>query len=107
MRRGDIWSVSGGKGYAGKPRPVVVVHDEAFDATDSIIICAFTTDETDAPHFRSRLRRWLALGRARLRTVVPRQTVSPVFSCPVLRPVRIAQTRTLSSGNGARICRIG
>ncbi|TCU30963.1 mRNA interferase MazF [Rhizobium azibense] len=52
MRRGDIWSVSGGKGYAGKPRPVVVVHDEAFDATDSIIICAFTTDETDAPLFR-------------------------------------------------------
>lgn len=52
MRRGDIWTVSGGKDYAGKPRPVVVVQDEAFDATDSIIICAFTTDETDAPLFR-------------------------------------------------------
>ncbi|WP_037086587.1 type II toxin-antitoxin system PemK/MazF family toxin [Neorhizobium vignae] len=52
MRRGDIWTVSGGKDYAGKPRPVVVVQDEAFDATDSITICAFTTDETDAPLFR-------------------------------------------------------
>ncbi|WP_332305831.1 type II toxin-antitoxin system PemK/MazF family toxin [Rhizobium sp. GR12] len=52
MRRGDIWTISGGKDYAGKPRPVVVVQDEAFDATDSITICAFTTDETDAPLFR-------------------------------------------------------
>ncbi len=44
MRRGDIWTVSGGKNYADKPRPVVVVQDDAFDATDSITICAFTTD---------------------------------------------------------------
>src|ERR1700692_4466185 len=52
MRRGDIWSVAGGKGYAGKPRPVVIVQDDSFDATDSITICAFTTDETEAPLFR-------------------------------------------------------
>ncbi len=52
MRRGDIWTVAGGKGYAGKPRPVVVVQDDNFDATDSITICAFTTDETEAPLFR-------------------------------------------------------
>ena len=52
MRRGDIWTVAGGKGYAGKPRPVVVLQDDNFDATDSITICAFTTDETEAPLFR-------------------------------------------------------
>jgi mRNA interferase MazF len=52
MRRGEIWTVSGGKDYAGKPRPVVIVQDDSFDATDSITICAFTTDETDAPLFR-------------------------------------------------------
>ena len=52
MRRGDIWTVAGGKDYAGKPRPVVIVQDDRFDATDSITICAFTTDETDAPLFR-------------------------------------------------------
>ena len=52
MRRGDIWTVSGGKDYASKPRPVVIVQDESFDATASITICAFTTDETDAPLFR-------------------------------------------------------
>ena len=52
MRRGDIWTVSGGKDYAGKPRPVVIVQDDSFDATASITICAFTTDETDARLFR-------------------------------------------------------
>jgi mRNA interferase MazF len=52
MRRGDIWTVSGGKDYAGKPRPVVFVQDDSFDATDSITVCAFTTDPTEAPLFR-------------------------------------------------------
>ena len=52
MRRGDIWTVAGGKDYAGKPRPVVIVQDDSFDATDSITVCAFTTDETEAPLFR-------------------------------------------------------
>jgi mRNA interferase MazF len=52
MRRGEIWTVAGGKDCAGKPRPVVIVQDDSFDATDSITVCAFTTDETDAPLFR-------------------------------------------------------
>ena len=52
MRRGEIWTISGGKDYAGKPRPVVIVQDDSFDATDSITICAFTTDPTEAPLFR-------------------------------------------------------
>lgn len=52
MKRGEIWSVAGGKDYAGKPRPVVVLQDDRFDATSSITICAFTTDPTDAPLFR-------------------------------------------------------
>lgn len=52
MTRGEIWTVSGGPGYPGKPRPVAIVQDSRFDATDSITVCAFTTDETDAPLFR-------------------------------------------------------
>ena len=42
MRRGDIWTVSGGKDYAGKPRPVVIIQDDRFDATRSITICSVT-----------------------------------------------------------------
>ena len=36
----------------GKPRPVAILQDDRFDATDSITIVAFTTDPTDAPLFR-------------------------------------------------------
>ena len=52
MKRGEIWTAAGGKGYAGKPRPVVVLQDNQFDATSSVTICAFTTDPTKAPLFR-------------------------------------------------------
>ena len=52
MKRGEIWTVAGAKDYAGKPRPVVILQDDRFDATASITICAFTTDPTDAPLFR-------------------------------------------------------
>jgi mRNA interferase MazF len=52
MRRGDIHTVAGGKDYAGKPRPAVIVQDDSFGGTDSITICAFTTDPTEAPLFR-------------------------------------------------------
>lgn len=52
MRRGEVWTVAGGSGYAGKPRPVVIIQDDAFGATESVTVCAFTTDPTDAPLFR-------------------------------------------------------
>jgi mRNA interferase MazF len=52
MRRGEVWTVAGGAGYAGKPRPAVIVQEDSFDGTDSVTICAFTTDATVAPLFR-------------------------------------------------------
>lgn len=52
MKRGEIWTVSGGGAYTGKPRPVVILQDDRFDATASITVCAFTTDSTSAPLFR-------------------------------------------------------
>ena len=52
MERSEIWTVAGGKEYAGKPRPVVIVQDDNFDATDSVTVCPFTTEGTEAPLFR-------------------------------------------------------
>ena len=52
MKRGEIWTVAGGSGYAGKPRPAVIVQDDAFDATASITVCALTTEAANAPLFR-------------------------------------------------------
>ena len=48
MRRGEIWTISGA-GYAGKPRPAVIVQSDQFDATASITVCSFTTNPAEAP----------------------------------------------------------
>jgi mRNA-degrading endonuclease toxin of MazEF toxin-antitoxin module len=45
MRRGDIWTASGGHVYSGKPRPVV----RSFDATASVALCAFATGQAREP----------------------------------------------------------
>lgn len=52
MKRGEIWTAAGGSDYTGKPRPVVIVQDDRFDATSSVTVCAFTSDPTDAPLLR-------------------------------------------------------
>lgn len=51
MKRGEVWIVSG-SGYAGKPRPAVILQNDRFDATSSVTVCVFTTDPTDAPLIR-------------------------------------------------------
>lgn len=51
MKRGDVWTAAG-TGYAGKPRPVVIIQDDRFDATASISVALVTTDRTDLPLFR-------------------------------------------------------
>lgn len=55
MKRGEIWTAAAGTGYVGKPRPVAIVQDDRFDATDSVSVCAFTSDPTEAPLFRLRI----------------------------------------------------
>ena len=52
MRRTEIWTAAAGSGYVGKPRPVVIIQDDRFDATDSVTVCAFTTDPVEAPLIR-------------------------------------------------------
>ena len=52
MRRGDVWTASGGKHYAGKPRPVLIVQNDLFDETASVTVCPMTTDTVDVPLLR-------------------------------------------------------
>jgi mRNA interferase MazF len=52
MRRGEVWTVAGAGDYAGKPRPVVIVQDDRFEGLDSLVVCPFTSDTTEAPLFR-------------------------------------------------------
>ena len=52
MKRGEIWTVSGGPDYTGKPRPAVILQDDAFDVTASVTLCPLTTHFVDAPLIR-------------------------------------------------------
>ena len=52
MKRGEVWTASGGPDYAGKPRPVVVLQDDRFEHTASITVCLLTTNPADAPLLR-------------------------------------------------------
>ena len=78
MRCGEIWTIAGGSDYAAKPRPAVVVQDNAFDATSSITICTFTTDDTEAPLFRIPIKPTAQNGlRARSQLMVDKITTVP------------------------------
>ena len=52
MKRGEIWTAAGGSVYGAKPRPVVILQDDRFDATGSITVCPLTSDPTTAALFR-------------------------------------------------------
>ncbi len=52
MRRGDICAAAARGVYSGKPRPVVILQDDRFDATASVTVCPLTTNPTDAPLLR-------------------------------------------------------
>ena len=52
MRRGEVWTLAGGADYAGKPRPAVILQDDAFDSTHSVTVCPLTSSETDLPSTR-------------------------------------------------------
>lgn len=49
MRRGDIHVAAARGVYTGKPRPVVIVQDDRFDATSSVTVCPLTTNPVEAP----------------------------------------------------------
>jgi mRNA interferase MazF len=52
VKRGEIWTIASGGPYAKKPRPAVVVQDDAFAETGSVVVCLITTEELHAPTIR-------------------------------------------------------
>ena len=78
MKRGEIWTVAGGAAYVGKPRPAVIVQDDRFGASDSIVVCPLTTDPTPAPIFRLPVQPTAQSGlRATCRIMVDKVTAVP------------------------------
>ncbi|MFZ0835759.1 MAG: type II toxin-antitoxin system PemK/MazF family toxin [Mycobacterium sp.] len=52
MPRGDIYTAAARGAYSGKPRPVVVIQDDRFEATASVTVVPFTTSDVEAPLLR-------------------------------------------------------
>ena len=53
MKRGDVVTISGDGGYAGKPRPAVVVQSDLFNPTHtSVTVVPVTSTLVDAELFR-------------------------------------------------------
>ncbi|HET6469862.1 MAG TPA: type II toxin-antitoxin system PemK/MazF family toxin [Geminicoccaceae bacterium] len=52
MTHGDIFTVSGGSDYAGKPRPAVVIQSDSFHTTASVAMCLVTSEDIGAILFR-------------------------------------------------------
>ena len=46
MKRGEIWTLRD-DGYASKARPVVIVQSDDINRFDSIILCLFTTFDSN------------------------------------------------------------
>ena len=95
MKRGEIWTAAGGEAYAGKPRPVVVLQDDRFAATGSVMVCPFTSnllpaacrvviEPTEGNGLRERscvmVDKLMTLPRRRLRNPIGRLNVAALLN---------------------------
>jgi mRNA interferase MazF len=62
VKRGEIWTQAGGPGYAGKPRPALVLQSDLIQSTESVIICLFTSHESGSIRWRLPFARTAANG---------------------------------------------
>jgi mRNA interferase MazF len=55
VKRGQIYLAAAGSGYAGKPRPVLIVQDNAFERLDSVLVCPLSSHPQEASLLRVEL----------------------------------------------------
>jgi mRNA interferase MazF len=48
VNRGELWTVAGGV-YAAKLRPALIIQDDLFSATESVVVVPLTTMVAEAP----------------------------------------------------------
>jgi len=78
MKRGEIWTMAGGPGYASKPRPAVIIQDDCFPETLSIAVCPLTSEPIEAPILRIQVEPTPDNGlRATSRLMVDKATTVP------------------------------
>jgi len=76
VRRGELWTVSVGPNYAGKARPVLIVQEDRFDATDSVTVCLITTSASVSPLFRITVNPTTANGLTRVSAIMVDKTTT-------------------------------
>jgi len=54
VKRGEVWTVSGGVDTS-KPRPAVILQSDQFSETPTVTLVPCTSDPTEAPLFRMNL----------------------------------------------------
>ncbi|GHV77696.1 hypothetical protein AGMMS49942_25170 [Spirochaetia bacterium] len=54
MKRGELWTLQD-RNYASKSRPVVIVQADSASGFDSVVLCLFTSFESDAIATRVRI----------------------------------------------------
>jgi mRNA interferase MazF len=47
MKRGEIWTLAGGPGYAGKPRPALILQTDLLPDSPSLLTCGFTSRSSE------------------------------------------------------------
>ncbi len=47
-----MWTVAGGPDFTGKPRPAVILQDDAFTALESVTLCLLSTNRAEARVYR-------------------------------------------------------
>jgi mRNA interferase MazF len=78
VRRGDIYVAAARGPYTGKPRSVVIVQDDRFDATASVTVCPMTSRPVDAPLTRIDIQPSVGTGVAeRSQVMVDKVTTMP------------------------------
>jgi len=52
LKRGTVATVAAGSGFGSKPRPCVILQDDRFDQTGTVLVALFTTSLIAAPLYR-------------------------------------------------------
>lgn len=55
MKRGQLWTIAGGPGFAGKPRPALIVQSDDYGATETITVCPVTSTDAKTAMLRPSL----------------------------------------------------
>lgn len=62
MKRGELYVAAAGSGYVGKPRPVLIVQDDALTGLESVIVCPLSTTSPVLEPLRIEIRATGATG---------------------------------------------